>query len=75
VQVCVMNARRGDNYALDITRARDFSWAPKQSLRGTLPKLAEAMKEDPAKFYKENKLGAPPAAIKNAAARSHEKSR
>jgi len=71
-----MNARRGDNYVLDITRARDFiGWAPKQSLRGTLPKLAEAMKEDPAKFYKENKLGAAPAAIKNAAARSHEKSR
>lgn len=51
-----------DHYELDITRARTLlGWEPKHSLRETLPKMVAALKNDPAKFYQENKLGEPPA--------------
>jgi len=51
-----------DHYALDITRARALlGWAPRRSLRATLPKMVAALKDDPAGFYRTNKLeGAPP---------------
>lgn len=50
-----------DHYALDITRAkRVLGWAPRHSLRGTLPKMAASLKSDPAGFYRENDLGEPP---------------
>ncbi len=50
-----------DHYALDITRARTLlGWMPKHSLRETLPKMVAALKQDPVKFYKDNKLGEPP---------------
>lgn len=53
-----------DHYALDISRARQvLGWKPKHSLRETLPKMVAALKRDPAKFYKQNKLGEPPARI------------
>ncbi|MEO8043865.1 MAG: NAD(P)-dependent oxidoreductase [Spartobacteria bacterium] len=56
--------RANDHYALDITRARTLlGWEPKRSLRGTIPKMVEALKADPAKFYKENDLGEPPAPV------------
>ena len=56
--------RANDHYALDITRARTLlGWEPKRSLRGTIPKMVEALKADPAKFYKENNLGEPPAPV------------
>jgi nucleoside-diphosphate-sugar epimerase len=46
-----------DHYALDITRARKLlDWAPKRSLRETLPKMVEFLKSDPDGFYKANKL-------------------
>ncbi len=52
-----------DHYALEISRARDLlGWEPKHSLRETLPKMVAALKEDPARWYRENKLeGEPPA--------------
>lgn len=53
-----------DHYALDITRAREvLGWEPKRSLEETLPKMVEALKADPARWYKENKIE-PPSALK-----------
>ncbi|HZS18713.1 MAG TPA: NAD(P)-dependent oxidoreductase [Candidatus Udaeobacter sp.] len=53
--------RADDHYELDITRARTLlGWAPKRSLRETLPKMVAALKADPEKFYCDNKLGEPP---------------
>ena len=53
--------RANDHYALDITRARTvLGWEPKRSLRETLPKMIEGLKEDPVEWYKENKLDSPP---------------
>ncbi len=49
-----------DHYALDITRARTvLGWEPARSLRETLPKMVEALKADPAGWYRENKLTLP----------------
>ena len=54
--------RADDHYELDITRARKLlGWKPRHSLRETLPKMVAALKTDPAKFYRENELGDPPA--------------
>lgn len=51
-----------DHYALDITRARIvLGWAPKRSLRDTVPKMVNTLKADPLAWYRENKLGPPPA--------------
>jgi len=56
--------RASDHYALDITRARTLlAWEPQRSLRDTIPKMVEALKADPAKFYEENKLGEPPVPV------------
>ncbi len=56
--------RANDHYALDITRARTLlAWEPRRSLRATIPKMVEALKADPAKFYEENNLGEPPKPI------------
>jgi nucleoside-diphosphate-sugar epimerase len=53
-----------DHFALDISRARKLlGWEPKHSLRESLPKMVEALKENPAKFYLDNKLGEPPARV------------
>ena len=52
--------RANDHYALDITRARILlGWDPKRSLRETLPKMVTALKADPPRWYKENKLELP----------------
>lgn len=49
--------RANDHYALDITRARTLlGWAPKRTLRETLPKMVAALKADPLGWYRENKL-------------------
>jgi len=46
-----------DHYELDLTRARTLlGWEPKHSLRETLPKMVAALKEDPAGWYRANKL-------------------
>lgn len=52
--------RANDHYALDITRARTLlDWEPHHSLRETLPKMLEALKEDPLGWYQQNSLDPP----------------
>ena len=52
--------RANDHYALDITRARTLlDWEPEHSLRATLPKMLEALKSDPVRWYHQNKLDLP----------------
>lgn len=49
-----------DHYELDITRARTLlGWEPQRSLRETLAKMVMALKADPARWYRENKLEPP----------------
>ena len=36
-----------------------MGWKPKRSLRDTLPRMVSALKADPLRFYKLNKLKAP----------------
>ncbi|MEO8574335.1 MAG: NAD(P)-dependent oxidoreductase [Pyrinomonadaceae bacterium] len=49
--------RANDHYALDITRAKTLlGWEPKRTLRETIPKMIDALKADPVKFYRENDL-------------------
>jgi dTDP-D-glucose 4,6-dehydratase len=53
-----------DHYALDISRAQNvLGWQPTHSLRDALPKMVGALKTDREKFYKQNKLGEPPARV------------
>ena len=60
--------RANDHYALDITRARTvLDWAPRHSLRQTLPKMVAALKADPAGWYREHGLELPSALKKTAA--------
>lgn len=48
-----------DHYAVDISRARKLlGWQPKHSLRETLPRMTEALKADPQRWYQANKLNA-----------------
>ncbi len=52
--------RANDHYALDITRARTLlDWEPRYSLRATLPKMLEALKQDPAGWYRQHNLDLP----------------
>ena len=56
--------RANDHYALDITRARSLlGWAPRRSLRQTLPKMIAALKADPIGWYREHGLE-PPSSLK-----------
>ena len=49
-----------DNFELDITRARTvLDWAPRHSLRDTLPAMAAALNADPIVWYRENELNPP----------------
>ena len=49
-----------DHYELDITRARQLlGWEPRHRLRDTLPKMVEALKRDPVKFYNDHELELP----------------
>jgi nucleoside-diphosphate-sugar epimerase len=49
-----------DHYALDISRAAvRLGWAPRRSLRETLPAMVRALREDPPGWYRRNKLKAP----------------
>jgi nucleoside-diphosphate-sugar epimerase len=49
-----------DHYALDVRRARELlGWEPRRSLRDTLPKMIEALKRDPARWFEENGLEVP----------------
>ena len=45
------------HYIIDITRARTMlDWTPRHSLRETLPRIVEALKDDPVGWYEANKL-------------------
>jgi hypothetical protein len=49
-----------DHYALDTRRARDLlGWEPRHRLKDELPRVAAALKEDPAGWYKANKITPP----------------
>jgi nucleoside-diphosphate-sugar epimerase/uncharacterized membrane protein len=49
-----------DNYELDISRARGvLGWEPRRSLRESLPRMVAALKADPVRWYRENKLELP----------------
>lgn len=49
-----------DNYILDITRAKMMlGWDPKRNLDATLPIMIDALKRDPAGWYKANQLQPP----------------
>ena len=49
-----------DHYELDISRARTvLGWEPMHSLRDTIPKMIAALKNDPMRWYRENKLDPP----------------
>ena len=46
-----------DHYVLDISRARQLlGWEPDHRLRDALPKMVEALKRDPPRWYEANKL-------------------
>ncbi len=49
-----------DHYQLDISRAwKVLGWQPRRSLRDTLPRMVELLKNDPATWYRDNKLELP----------------
>ena len=49
--------RAGDNYALDLTRARTLlGWEPTRTLRETMPKMIASLKLGPVAWYTKNKL-------------------
>ena len=49
-----------DDYVLDIGRARRIiGWEPRHTLRQTIPKMVDALKANPLKWYRENKLKPP----------------
>lgn len=49
--------RANDHYALDIGRARSLlHWEPKRTLRETLPKMVQALLDNPESWYRENDL-------------------
>jgi nucleoside-diphosphate-sugar epimerase len=46
-----------DHYELDIARARLLlGWQPLRSLRASLPRMVEALRANPQRFYRENQL-------------------
>ncbi len=48
-----------DHYEIDTRRARDLlGWAPRHSLRDTLPAMTDALQEDPVGWYRANQLNA-----------------
>ncbi len=49
-----------DNYNLDISQAKStLGWEPKRNLDATLPIMIDALKRDPAGWYKANQLNPP----------------
>ncbi len=62
-----MVAMADDHYALDVRRARELlGWEPRHRLKDELPRLAAALKADPAGWYKANGV-TPPAWLSEAA--------
>ncbi|MHA6646153.1 NAD-dependent epimerase/dehydratase family protein [Mesorhizobium sp. A623] len=55
-----MVAMADDHYALDIRHARDLlGWEPRHRLKDDLPKIAAALKADPAGWYETNSVTPP----------------
>jgi uncharacterized membrane protein len=55
-----MTQMASDHYALDISRARDLlGWEPRHRLADELPAIVQALKDDPAGWYEENRLPRP----------------
>jgi len=49
-----------DHYALDMTRARSLlGWRPKHTLRETIPRIVDALRSNPSRWYEVNHLQAP----------------
>ena len=49
-----------DHYELDVSRAEALlRWRPKHRLRDTLPAICDALKRDPLRWYRDNKLNPP----------------
>ena len=68
--------RANDHYALDPARAKKLlGWAPKHSLRKTIPKMVAALKADPLVFYRENGIEPPEWMLANAEAAKQEQVR
>lgn len=56
-----MVAMADDHYALDITRARTLiGWEPRHRVRDALPRLVQALKDDPPGWYRANGVTPPP---------------
>lgn len=46
-----------DHYELDISYSKEMiDWEPKRNLKDTLPKIVEALTEDPKSWYEEHGL-------------------
>jgi nucleoside-diphosphate-sugar epimerase/uncharacterized membrane protein len=55
-----MVALADDHYELDISRAIGLlDWRPRHTLRATLPNIIGSLKQDPAAWYKRNKIPLP----------------
>ena len=66
-----MVAMADDHYALDIRRARELlGWEPRHRLKDELPRMVQALKDDPAAWYEANKVE-PPIWISKADALGH----
>jgi nucleoside-diphosphate-sugar epimerase len=49
------------HYALNISRARALlGWSPARTLRATLPRMVDALRRDPVRWYAAHDLGTPP---------------
>lgn len=49
-----------DHYALDVTKARKkLHWEPKHTIKKTLPKIIQTLKDDPKSWYENNGLNLP----------------
>jgi len=49
-----------DHYALDIKKAKELlGWQPKHNIKDILPKIIDKLKNDPAKWYKDNNINPP----------------
>ena len=50
-----------DHYALDISRACELiGWQPRRSIRATLPRIVQALKDEPIAWYRANGITPPP---------------
>lgn len=55
-----MIALADDHYALDVTRARELlGWEPRHDIRDVLPRIVQALKNDPQGWYEANKITPP----------------